>query len=220
MDKIRFQQVLRRALLVPVGIAVFLAATLIVEVQFLVNDARWVEHTDHVLQVAETLYRTKVDQETGLRAYLLTGDARFLQPYRDGRAQAHKLETDLRQLISDNPEQQARNEEAFEAYEEWSGFAEQAIAMMQAGDDVTDPKLQLRGKELMDRVRQARGDFITHEEQLRDRRLASSRRTLWFVNLSIVGLCVVIGGFLAGFGPEAAPESFTGVRRRTGQGGG
>ncbi len=199
MDKARFQNVLRRAFLVPLGVAAILATTLIVEVRSLVNSERWVERTDQVIQAAETLYRVKVDQETALRAYLLTNDKRFLQPFYDGRHEAHALEAQLQQMVADNPEQRALNQKAFLAYEDWLSFADEAIAETKAGEDTSEVKFQLHGKELMDRVRQARSEFITREEQFRNERLASSHRTLRFVNLSVVTLCILLGAILAAF---------------------
>src|SRR5436190_20338952 len=110
MDKLRFQKVLRRVILIPLALAAILAATLILEVQFFVNRAGRVEQTDQVIATALRIYRLRIDQETGLRAYLLTNDDRFLERYRKGRDEARTLEYQVRQLISDNPEQQARNE--------------------------------------------------------------------------------------------------------------
>src|SRR5437667_3155833 len=200
MDKLTFQNVLRRVVLIPLGVAVILAVTLILEVQSFVNRAGWVEHTDQVISIAQRIYRARIDQETGLRAYLLTNDERFLQPYRQGRGETRNLEDQLRQLISDNPEQQARNEKAMQAYQEWNSYADEAIAMAKTGQDVTDPKLQLRGKDLMDRYRETRKEFIEHEEELRNQRESSSRRTLRFVNVSVVVLCVLIGGIFSVLG--------------------
>jgi len=200
MDKLRFQKVLRRVILIPLGVAVILAVTLILEVQSFVNRAGLVEHTDRVIAIAQRIYRARIDQETGLRAYLLTNDERFLQPYRQGRGETRNLEDQLRQLISDNPEQQARNEKAMQAYQEWNSYADEAIAMAKTGQDVTDPKLQLRGKDLMDRYRETRKEFIEHEEELRNQRESSSRRTLRFVNVSVVVLCVLIGGIFSVLG--------------------
>jgi CHASE3 domain sensor protein len=124
MDKITFQRVLRRTILIPLAVAAVLAVTLMLEVQSFANRAGWLEHTDQVIDVADRIYRIRIDQETGLRAYLLTSDERFLQPYREGRDQARNLEDQLRQLISDNPEQQARNERAIQAHQEWQSFAD------------------------------------------------------------------------------------------------
>ncbi len=49
--------------------------------------------------------------------------------FRRGRDEARNLEDQLRQLISDNPEQQARNEKAIQVYQEWKSFADEAIAL-------------------------------------------------------------------------------------------
>src|SRR6266568_700884 len=200
MDKLRFQRVLRRVILIPLGVAVLLAVTLILEVQSFVNRAGLVEHTDQVIAIAQRMYRLRIDQETGLRAYLLTNDERFLERYRQGRDEARTLEYQVRQLISDNPEQLARNEAALQAYQEWKSFADEAIAMAKTGQDVGDTKVQLRGKDLMDRYRKARTEFIEREEELRDQREASSRRALRFVNVSVIALCVLMGGIFSALG--------------------
>jgi PAS domain S-box-containing protein len=200
MDKLRFQQILRRVIVLPLGVALILAVTLILEVQSFVNRAGLVEHSDRVIAIAQRIYRLRIDQETGLRAYLLTNDERFLQPYRQERDEARNLEDQLRQLISDNPEQQARNEKAMHAYQDWKSFADEAVALAKTGQDVSDLKLQLRGKDLMDRYREARKEFIEREEELRDQREASSRHTLSLVNVSVVVLCVLIGGIFSVLG--------------------
>ncbi|HLI62628.1 MAG TPA: CHASE3 domain-containing protein, partial [Terriglobales bacterium] len=194
MDRARFQKILRRVVALPLVLATILALALLFGIQSLVSRERWVEHTDQALQVAQTLYRADVDQETGLRAYLLTKDEAFLRPYLDGRDRLRKMRARLQQLIADDPGQQARNDQVLRAYENWSLFAEEAIARARDGEDVSDVKLQLRGKELMDEVRRTRADFIAHEEQLRDERLARSRRTLKVVDVSVIGICVLIGG--------------------------
>ena len=92
MDKITFQKVLRRTILVPLVVAAVLAVTLMLEVQSFANRAGWLEHTDQVIDGADQVYRIRIDQETGLRAYLLTNDERFLQPYREAGDQARNLE--------------------------------------------------------------------------------------------------------------------------------
>jgi PAS domain S-box-containing protein len=197
MDERRFQAVLRRAFLLPLGVAAVLAVTLIFGVQFLTHREKRVAHSDEVITVAARLYRARVDQETGLRAYLLTHDQRFLQPFLEGRGQGRELEDQLRELVADNPAQQARNEKAVEAFEAWSSWADETIAMLKVGRDVSDVRIQERGKELMDQYRQARADFTTAEEGLRDERLAGAQHALRVVQGSIVAICVLIGGFFA-----------------------
>jgi PAS domain S-box-containing protein len=200
MDKIRFQRVLRGVFWLPIGISAILALLLILEVRFLVHRQAWVEHTDQVISLSQHLYRVRVEQESGLRAYLLTRDERFLAPFYQGQDVARMLEAQLRQLVSDNPDQQARNERAIVAHREWSAWADQAVSIAKAGKNARNLKFQLRGEALMDRYRDSRTEFFQREEQLRAERSASSRHTVRFVNLSVIALCVLGAGVLAGFG--------------------
>jgi CHASE3 domain sensor protein len=146
----------------------------------------------------------RIDQETGLRAYVLTRDSRFLEPYYEGQKQSATTEPELRRLVSDNPEQTERNEKSFQAFRAWASWSDQAIAMTKAGGNAGDVAFQVRGKELMDQYRRARTEFIEREQQLRDERLARSRRTLEFVNASIVGLAVLFALF---FPPSSDEDS-------------
>jgi PAS domain S-box-containing protein len=200
MDKSTFQKVLRRAMLLPLVLAAALGVTLILEGYSLVRRAEWVDHTDQVIATAEHVYRVRIDQETSVRAYLLTKDERFLEPYREGQEEGRRLEEHLRQLISDDPEQQIRNQKAMQASQEWRSFADQEVAMAKTGENVNDLNLQLRGKQLMDQYRQARKEFVEREEQLRDQREARSHSTIRLVNISVVVLCILIGAAMSAAG--------------------
>ena len=196
MDQKRFRQTLRRAFWIPFAVALIMAAILILEVRFLINRTGWVEHTDQVIRVSQQIYRSRIDQETGLRAYVLTRDERFLEPYYGGRKHALTAESELRQLIVDNPEQIERYERSAQIAQAWLSWADQAIAGTKAGQDAGGVDFQLRGKELMDLYRQVQTEFIDREHQLRDERLARSQRTLKFVDASVVALAVA---FALGF---------------------
>lgn len=196
MDRNTFRRTLRQAFWIPFGIAIVLAATLLLEVRFLMHQAAWVEHPDQVISLAQRIYRSRIDQESGLRAYLLTRDQHFLQPFYDGQDRALALEPELRRLIADNPEQTERNEESYQAIRAWLSWADQAVAMTKAGEDATSWGFQFQGKQLMDEYRRLRTEFIEREQQLRDERLARSRRTVGFVNASIVALVIL---FASGF---------------------
>jgi methyl-accepting chemotaxis protein len=188
MKKGKFQQTLRRSSWIPFGIGVVLAAILSLEVRFLVQRAAWVEHTDRVLSVSQRIYQTRIDQETTLRAFVLTNDKRFLDSFYESREQTKSMESELRKLASDNPAQIERNERSFRAFAAWSSWADQAIAMTKAGQHAGEVALQVRDNELMDQYRRARTEFIEREQQLRDERVARSRRTSGFVNASIVAM--------------------------------
>src|SRR5215218_2906065 len=61
-------------------------------------------------QIGKAVYaaeRSLVDIETGLRGYLLTGEARFLEPYETGRASYRERLDTLARLVR-NPAQRER----------------------------------------------------------------------------------------------------------------
>lgn len=193
MDPRSFQKALRRAALFPLAVALILVIALVAQIRFLQRAAKWVQHTDQVISLAEQIYRMRIDQETGLRAFLLTHDQQFLEPYTRGATQTQYLEGELRGLMADSPEERNRNEAAILAHRTWAAWAERAISMARAGQDVSTVAFQLQGKELMDRYREARAQFINREEQLREQRLAHSQAAFRNATWIILGMCLGLG---------------------------
>lgn len=68
-------------------IAVFLAVCVmaLVSAARLTEADRWNKHTHNVLAQGEGMMTGMVNMETGVRGFLLAGDARFLQPWEEGR---------------------------------------------------------------------------------------------------------------------------------------
>ena len=93
------------------AIIVALAATGVLSyrtTQLYVLTNTWVEHTDAVLRNLDLLGSTIQQAEADQRDYLLTGDARYLEPLQNAPgAVAERLDT-LRHLTADNPGQQRR----------------------------------------------------------------------------------------------------------------
>ena len=69
---------------------------------------RRARQSEEVLVVANRLERLVVDLETGQRGFVITMQERFLQPWRDAQVAFPEEASNLKQLVSDNPEQQAR----------------------------------------------------------------------------------------------------------------
>ena len=61
-----------------------------------------VRHTYEVILALGELQSTVLNAETGQRGYLLTGDARFLEPYKEAVAQVDRRLRLLNDLVSDN----------------------------------------------------------------------------------------------------------------------
>ena len=69
-----------------------------------------------------------VDQETGLRAHLLTRDAAFLEPYERGRAELEQRNADARRSFAGDEEQLERLDELEAAQQAWlTGWAAPAL---------------------------------------------------------------------------------------------
>lgn len=196
METQRFKKTLLRAIVWPLGIATIVILVLLAQIRSLDARTRWVDHTDQVISLAERIYRIRIDQETSFRAYLLTGHAEFLGLFHQRREEARALEQQLQQMVGDNPEQQARNQAAVSANRDWVSWADEIVAQAHAGKDVSNVNVQLQGKELMDHYRQARGEFINHEEQLREERLAASRRAFRDTAFGVILLGTLLSGGL------------------------
>ena len=76
------------------------------KLRFIEQSAGWTEHTYIVLETLDVTMAAMVDQETGLRGYLVSGEIKFLDPYRTGAQSYSAALQKVRELTSDNPAQQ------------------------------------------------------------------------------------------------------------------
>ena len=83
-------------------------------------DARdWVEHTHLVLENLDQILVGAINQESGMRGYVITSDEKFIVPYKAGAEIYAKAFTEVRTLTSDNAIQQARLVELDSVMHEW-----------------------------------------------------------------------------------------------------
>ena len=64
-----------------VAISIASSALSIVRMREAAEATRWNNHTHEVLAAANAVGAAMVDQETGVRGFLIAGDDRFLEPY-------------------------------------------------------------------------------------------------------------------------------------------
>jgi methyl-accepting chemotaxis protein len=112
-------------IIIGVGVATY------TEVGFLEQSNGWTNHTYQVLETADAIMIGMVNQQTGARGYLLSGESRFLEPYQAGQAGYDAALARIRQLTSDNPAQQARLDDVNRSAQTWrNDVAEREIALM------------------------------------------------------------------------------------------
>jgi CHASE3 domain sensor protein len=184
-----FRRQIRRLILVPLIVSLLIAAVLELQVRRLTSAQEWVEHTDFVIAQSRLLLRSIIDQETGLRGYLLSRDTQFLQPYHSAEASLPRLFDQLRSETADNPDQQNQLEAVRQSYERWHSYAEDGIARAARNDPSVDQAaFNLSGKQLMDEVRGRQQDFVDREDQLRTMRLQRSESAGQAMTWTLLGL--------------------------------
>jgi len=90
------------ALLVVVGVAAYR------NIDSLISTAAQVTRTQAVIAKLEEVLSTLKDAETGQRGFLLTGDERYLEPYRAATGRLGAELAELRQMTADDGEQRRR----------------------------------------------------------------------------------------------------------------
>ena len=105
---------------------------------------------------ASALVAAMVDQETGVRGFLLTGDPTYLQPYNSGRAQVQSLETKLSRELVGYSADLRRLQGTQAAYQRWlTESAEPTIALVRSDQrSVASSAVNVaEGKTLFDAIR-------------------------------------------------------------------
>ncbi len=158
---------------------------------FIEDSTGWASHTHEVLDELHGMVTAMVNQETGVRGFLVSGDAKFLEPYNAGKADFKRSFDRARQLTADNAKQQQRLNDVAALADDWAnGVAEKEIALM-SKPDTADRARALEssgaGKKSMDGIRAKIGEMVSEETSLLLKRdaaqadaFSSSRTTIYF----------------------------------------
>jgi PAS domain S-box-containing protein len=157
----------------------------------------WLRHTDEVRVRIATLRATLLDAETGLRGYLFTGTASFLDPYDRARSTWRGQLDEVRRLTSDNPGQQARLHALDELItNELGGFGTARATQELWRARRAPTALLLDHKRAMDGARAVLADMEREEVRLdHDREQAATRRwglTVVFAVVATLALLITI----------------------------
>src|ERR1700687_2487762 len=126
------------------------------------------KHTYEVLgNLDETVVRL-VDTETGQRGYLLTGKESSLEPYRAAIKNIKQTIADLKNLTSDNPNQQKRIQILGPLGEEKLAELQRTIDLRKNEGLVAANRVVLEGsgKQAMDQIRAIIAEMATEEKDL------------------------------------------------------
>jgi methyl-accepting chemotaxis protein len=161
------------------------------------------EHSYKVLTALDGVTQAMVNQETGLRGYLVSGDPKFLEPLREGQKSYTSAFGSAKSLTADNSAQQARLDAVNRAAETWSAdIAAREIALVEAGNLEQARRFEAggAGKTSMDALRAKIGEANRAERELLAARTEDQGRSFSSAYLaSLLGsvASVAIAGLLA-----------------------
>ncbi|TRX75252.1 response regulator [Pseudomonas mangiferae] len=220
LDEQSFRRILARNVTLPLGVGLLSAVFFAALIGYLLNVLDWVEHTDRVISNANEATKLAVDQETGMRGFIITGTESFLDPYELAVPRFDAQIRTLLDLVADNPQQIDRLKRIEALQKQWNAVAAELIAMRRAGQDLAPVIGSGRGKRITDEVRAEFAQFIGTEEQLRfQRRNTANSSTFWLVGFYLL-FSLGVGGFLAYFGRRelmALSRTYNGALRQQDQ---
>ncbi|HET6326235.1 MAG TPA: CHASE3 domain-containing protein [Planctomycetaceae bacterium] len=166
-------------------------------------DANWVAHTHEVLETLAQILSGVKDAETGVRGFVITGEDRYLEPYRRARSSIDEQVEKGASLTSDNPTQQAQFPKLRALVTSELDELEKIVAARKpAGDNDAAKALVAtdRGKQTMDDIRALVAEMQVHERELlaqrQQRNDAAYRSAAFGALLSVVLGMVAVGGFV------------------------
>ena len=160
----------------------------------------WTTHTYKVLDEIDNLRAEALEQQTGIRGYIITSRPEFLEPYRSSISEFDAGVIRLRKLTGDNPGQLARLERLNELMVEWrSQVAERDIDWM--SDPVTRPLAMEQttrgdGKRRIDAIKKLCLEFAAAEKVLLEQR-SEQLRNMERALIGMILLLLAVGWFTA-----------------------
>jgi methyl-accepting chemotaxis protein len=174
----------------------------------LTETAEWVIHTHRVLDELEGVLSGMQDAETGQRGYILTGDEKYLEPYRGAQVSVDQGIKSLRDLTKDNVNQQRRLdilEPLIDGNEGKFAELQETIDLRKDKTNGFDAALQIvrsdKGKRVMDEIRKTIDEMAREENSLLTQRSVdaqtSARQATFTILFGTLAAFIVLA--LAGF---------------------
>ena len=145
------------------------------DMRAMIESGRWEAHTHYVIEELRELLSALRDVETGQRGFVITGDQKFLEPYREALSHLDGHLAVLRSLTRDNPRQQARMGKLEPVIRQRLAHSKQAVDLRSTQGLAAAAQLTAegQGKRLMDEIRRQVAEAQTEEDRLLKERTAA-----------------------------------------------
>ncbi|HEY9619504.1 MAG TPA: CHASE3 domain-containing protein [Crinalium sp.] len=180
------------AMMVGIGVVTKISMTTLVE------STGWVTHTHAVKEHLKGLEKSLLDAETGQRGFLFTDEEDFLEPYNSALSALKTSFSELRVLISDNPEQLKRLDRLETLVQEKLDNMAVTITMKREGkeQEVKQFVRTRQGKKIMDDIRSQLEEMLQVENSLLDKRqqdMVQAERVSTLVSLGGTAIAILLG---------------------------
>lgn len=168
----RFNRIVARAFLIPLGVMVAASILLAWIVSHLLTVTNWVDHTDKVIAQAENCERLIFHMETAMRGYLVTGDLNLQKAFDATGAEVTSALDALQKSVSDNPPQVEHAKALRVKFDQWTASAHDLVNRRQRGTDYQSAQINAAEMKLMKSLGDDFTQFVEVEAALRSQRNA------------------------------------------------
>lgn len=193
-----------------IGLFIIISIIIVTSVNKLITNSTLVTHTHNVISTTNQIMGHMVDQETGVRGFMATGNKDFLEPYHNGKRDFEGLVEKAKQLVSDNPIQVQRFAELENLGNAWNNevaapylqLREGVNAGKTANTALLDFLASGEGKRRMDTFRKNWANFVKQTSNI-----PAAEEACWGLLLDMVNMETGMRGFLVA-GKEEYLEPF------------
>ncbi len=154
-------------------------------IQNLIENARMVRESNRVIKDLDKVLSLIKDAETGQRGFLLTGDQRFLEPYKDSKKQLNERFASLSAEINNTPTQTANLIKLKSSISTRLMILDQNLNYKKQQRTITTEHL-LKGKSYMDDIRAVLAVMQSEEQAILKARTATVDKFASFTPLLII----------------------------------
>ncbi len=152
-----------------------MAAALYLQISTANRSVHRIQQAGNLITQLTVTNRLLLDEESSLRGFQVTGDSRFLDPYKQAQLPLEQQLSSLQSVPGLEPEQIAEIQALKHLHGAWNESFVAPVLSGNAGATSFDTvELAVHGKQLMDAMRQNLERLIVQEEEAR-----SARITLW-----------------------------------------
>ncbi len=190
----------KKNLFIGYGVSLFLllasSIASYISISNLLSSSGWVTHTYEVSRDLDEVIATLKEAESGQRGFLITGDERYLEPYKGSRERMMRIIGRVKELTVDNPVQQADCDRLLDMAQKRLQYLGNLIERKRSGQLLSDSLLNI-GRDYMDNTASLINVMQQREEKLLVQRTATLKRfatatPLLIVIASLLAIAVTI----------------------------